>query len=179
MNTSLILTGIICYLLGLFIGIFATRATFRARLKKAFHEGSEEGKKLAEEQTAAATEELGVQLSLIRDNLLHTFDAYQGALQVVDEKLRPGTLEQLSLSFESTEPKQIDFQPSAPQQATFLEQKVEVEDTLSSPQEIASSLESSQAESKSVVDTETEPESEMGASPVKEPSQNGTHAVLQ
>ncbi len=171
MNTSLIITGIVCYLLGLFIGIFATRTTFRAKLKQSFEDGTAEGKREAEEQTAAATEELGVQLSVMRDNLLHTFEAYQGALQVVDDKLRPGTLEQLSLTFEkSGEPKQIDFQPSH----GLSEDESSFEGTEETSQEL---LPHPSTEDTAYTEEQTGKESDNHQSSVKDPSLNGNHPV--
>lgn len=107
MNTTAVITGIVCYLLGLVIGIFSSRTTYKAKMSSVEKSSLARGRKEAEQAHAEASEDLAERMKDIRDNLLDTFDAYQGALQLVDEKFQAGAAERLSLTYEPVAKEQI------------------------------------------------------------------------
>ncbi|MCI5064607.1 hypothetical protein MRY87_02655 [bacterium] len=93
-----VFTGIICYLLGMGIGWFINRSQNASAVKEAYNRGEENAIRVHEAEKRELSEELLERLEQMKESLVSTYEAYEDAVQSVDERLSPGVKEKLTLS---------------------------------------------------------------------------------
>ena len=117
MNDPFFLLLISCAI-GFLIGILTTRIGFESKLVR---ELKKERDKLAAEKMELS-KSLNEQLLKIRSSIEQSIDAYQSALQTVEEKLEVSEEERLALSPPESPPLKIDYQADADQEPQQSEQ---------------------------------------------------------
>ncbi len=105
---------ILCYSAGLLIGWFAQSIRKRKAVEEAYRSGEEHARKAHEEEKKLLSEELLDKLESMKNSLVSTYEAYEDALEAVDQRLSPGVKEKLSLSYAgSGEHPTIDYKASS------------------------------------------------------------------
>ncbi|MCB0319290.1 MAG: hypothetical protein KDD60_00110 [Bdellovibrionales bacterium] len=96
-----VVTGVVCYSLGLIFGWYVNRSSRNAEIRKAYQQGEENAVRAHNEEKARLGEELSEKLTQMRDTLISSFEAYEEAVKTVDSKLSPGIRSQLSIGFDA------------------------------------------------------------------------------
>ncbi len=99
MESYPLLTGILCYLIGLIVGVYSTKGTVAKKVAAALQEGLDKGRAEAEEEKAETGKVLTSKLRKLQETLVETLDAYEDTVKTVDEKLSPQAGNQLSLEY--------------------------------------------------------------------------------
>lgn len=104
---------ILCYSAGVLIGWFAQSIRKKKAIEEAYRSGEEHARKVHEEEKKLLSEELLDKLESMKNSLVSTYEAYEDALEAVDQRLSPGVKEKLSLSYAGDEEHPtIDFKTS-------------------------------------------------------------------
>lgn len=96
---STIALVIICYSAGVLIGWFAQSIRKKKAVEEAYRSGEEQARKAHEEEKKLLSEELLDKLESMKNSLVSTYEAYEDALEAVDQRLSPGVKRKLSLSY--------------------------------------------------------------------------------
>jgi hypothetical protein len=96
---STIALVILCYSAGVLIGWFAQSIRKKKAVEEAYRSGEEQARKAHEEEKKLLSEELLDKLESMKNSLVSTYEAYEDALEAVDQRLSPGVKEKLSLSY--------------------------------------------------------------------------------
>ena len=93
---------ILCYSAGVLIGWFAQSIRKKKAVEEAYRSGEEHARQAHEEEKKLLSEELLDKLESMKNSLVSTYEAYEDALEAVDQRLSPGVKEKLSLSYSGT-----------------------------------------------------------------------------
>ncbi len=130
-TVTAVITGIICYVLGLVFGWILNKAGNSGKMKDAFKKGEESATETYRQEKEQIGDDLNEKLVQMRDTLISTVEAYEATVKSVDEKLSPGIGEQLSLTYnQDYKTKELGYQ-DLDKEKSSLEEKVEAEATSS------------------------------------------------
>lgn len=111
-TTTALITGIVCYVLGMLVGWLINRSNNKPREKQAYDRGKKEMTDVMAREKKVISQELNGKLESMRDSLVATYAAYEEAVQSVEDRLSPGAKDRLSLDYKSAS-RQIGYQGSS------------------------------------------------------------------
>lgn len=98
-TTIALITGILCYGLGMLVGLYLNRSSREENIREAYEQGRRQGRAEMDSEKQSLGRAVTEKLARMRDTLVDTYAAYEQAVELVEEKLHPGALKRLKIEY--------------------------------------------------------------------------------